>query len=126
MSRYSAPRDVLPAVRTGSGYGLLRFLITLLHGVAFVATMLWFAAMVVARLEREQTGRDAPLGAGDDFLEALWTLCQQATVGDLVLAGFALPCIVAARQAALLLIDIADAQLLQAGRALERGDDAPR
>jgi len=47
-------------------------------------------------------------------------------VGDLVLAGFALPCIVAARQAALLLIDIADAQLLQAGRALERGDDAPR
>lgn len=126
MTRFLAPRDVLPAVRTGSGYGLLRFLITLLHGIAFVAAMLWFAAMLVARFEREQTGRDAPLGAGDDFLEALWTLCQQATVGDLVLVGFALPCIVAARQATLLLIDIADAQLLQAGRALERGDEPPR
>jgi hypothetical protein len=126
VTRFSAPRDVLPAVRTGSGYGLLRFLITLLHGVAFVAALLWFAAMLIARLEREQSGQDAPLGAGNDFLEALWTLCQQATAGDLVLVGFALPCIVAARQAALLLIDIADAQLLQAGRALERGDEPPR
>jgi len=47
VARPHAPRDVLPVARTGSGYGLLRFLITLLYGVAFVATLLWFAAMVV-------------------------------------------------------------------------------
>jgi hypothetical protein len=126
VSRYLAPRDVLPAVRTGSGYGVLRFLITLLHGVAFVVALLWFAAMVLAMVEHANRGSPAPLRSGVSSLDGLWLVLQEASALELFLAAFMLPCIVASRQASLLLIDIADSLLMLVGRALERGDDAPR